>query len=194
MNYNLCTFVGRLVADPKLELGDGDKKASRCNYRIAINRINSEKYDVINCTSWGKLAEAAGQYLSKGKEVLVQGNWRTNFTKKEDGTYNNFQGLNVSFQQFGRDSLKKQQADAATGTGKKAPADELDALAEKLANAAKPKVSKLDQLVEKLMKRGIDKAKATELATAALAEDSAPAADETAPEAAPAAGAEDCPF
>jgi len=173
MNANKCVFIGRLLADVTYTPPEGDK-SSRANYRIAANLINSEKYDVINCTAWGKLADAAAKFLSKGKEVYVEGALRTNATKNADNSWDNFWSINVSYQSFGRDSQREQRAAGGT-CGPAGGKDKLDELAEKLAAQAKAgeKKSDLQLLVEKLMKKGFDQEKATALASQALADQAA---------------------
>lgn len=81
---NQVTLIGRLVRDPEVdEVGKGKKykKASLC---LAV-RSMKKKNDAENKTdadfidgviAWGKQAEFAENYLSKGRMIVVHGELR----------------------------------------------------------------------------------------------------------------------
>ncbi|MCM8594207.1 single-stranded DNA-binding protein [Accumulibacter sp.] len=90
-SVNKVILVGNLGADPETRyLSSGD---AVCNIRIAttdrIRDKNSGEYR--ENTEWhrivffGKLAETAGQYLKKGRQVYVEGRIRTNKWQDKDG-------------------------------------------------------------------------------------------------------------
>ena len=77
-SYNRVVVVGRLGADAEsTALPSGTPKLS---LRLATNEYwidkdgsPKERTDWHNVIAWGKLAEAYGQYLTKGRLVLVEG-------------------------------------------------------------------------------------------------------------------------
>jgi single-strand DNA-binding protein len=96
--YQKLTVVGRLGRDPEMRyMPNGDPVTS---FNIATDRAWNDKNGQkqkettwFRCSVFGKRAEVANQYLSKGKMVLVSGRLRvdpktggpTTFTR-QDGT------------------------------------------------------------------------------------------------------------
>jgi len=86
--YNHVTLVGNLVKDPdSKEIGD-TKKTS---FILAVNRnykknSDQKEVDFIPVISWGKLATICGEYLAKGKRVLVDGRIQIRNYEKEEQT------------------------------------------------------------------------------------------------------------
>ncbi len=87
---NKVILVGHLGADPEVKfLGSGTQVA---NFRIATteNRVNRSG-EKVAITEWhrivafGRLAEICGQYLSKGKQVYIEGRLRTRSWEDKDG-------------------------------------------------------------------------------------------------------------
>ncbi|MDD4527004.1 MAG: single-stranded DNA-binding protein [Candidatus Margulisbacteria bacterium] len=72
--YNHVTLVGNLVKDPDTKKVG---KKSKTDFTIAVERYAGKdkepEVDFFNIVSWGKLAEIGGEYLKKGKKVLVDG-------------------------------------------------------------------------------------------------------------------------
>ncbi len=83
MNFNKAIIVGRLTRDPELRTTPSGQQV--CNFSIASSRIwnnpntheRQEKTEFHNIVAWGKIAEIAGKYLSKGALVLVEGRIET---------------------------------------------------------------------------------------------------------------------
>jgi single-strand DNA-binding protein len=87
---NKVILVGNLGADPEVKfLGSGAQVA---NFRMATteNRVNRSG-EKVALTEWhrvvafGRLAEICGQYLSKGKQVYIEGRLRTRTWEDKDG-------------------------------------------------------------------------------------------------------------
>lgn len=80
--FNQATLIGRLGADPEVRfLQDGSPVA---NLRVATDeRWKNDRGENMQRTEWhravcfGKLAEIAGDYLAKGRLVMVQGRLQT---------------------------------------------------------------------------------------------------------------------
>lgn len=75
---NLVILIGNLGADPELRYTSAGTPV--CNLRLATNRtykdangVKQEKTSWHRITLWGKQAEVAAQYLTKGRQVSVTG-------------------------------------------------------------------------------------------------------------------------
>ena len=71
-------LIGNLTRDP--EVRQTPKGTSVSDLGIAINRVfttdsgeRQEEVTFVDVTAWGRLAENAGKYLSKGRAVFVEG-------------------------------------------------------------------------------------------------------------------------
>jgi single-strand DNA-binding protein len=78
LNYNRVTVAGNLTRDPEVKFLPGDKAVA--NFSIAINRKYKDgngaaREDVLylDIEAWGRTAELAGQYLTKGSNCFVEG-------------------------------------------------------------------------------------------------------------------------
>ena len=90
-SVNKVILVGNLGADPETRyLPSGD---AVCNIRMATTDRSRDKVsgELKEYTEWhrvvffGKLAETAGQYLKKGRQVYVEGRIRTNKWQDKEG-------------------------------------------------------------------------------------------------------------
>ncbi len=77
-SFNKVILMGNLTRDPELRYIPSG--APVCNFDLAINRAYTtgagEKRDevcYITVVAWQKQAETCGQYLRKGRSVLVEG-------------------------------------------------------------------------------------------------------------------------
>jgi len=77
MSENSVTLVGNLGADPEVKVVNGKPVAT---LRLATNRSwksadgkKTEEVTWHRVVVWGKQAESCGQYLTKGRQVLVKG-------------------------------------------------------------------------------------------------------------------------
>ena len=92
-SFNQVILVGNLTRDPEVRaIPSGQNVAS---FAVATNRTWSdangetqEAADFHNIVAWGKLAELASQYLTKGRKVLVAGRLQTRSWEGEDGKKN----------------------------------------------------------------------------------------------------------
>lgn len=91
MDLNRATVLGRLTRDPEIRTTPNGRSVASMS--IATNRVwmnqntgtKEEKVEFHNCVLWGKLAEIAGQYLSKGRRVYVEGRLETRDWTGNDG-------------------------------------------------------------------------------------------------------------
>ena len=77
-NVNKVMLLGNITRD--LEVRYTPKGTAVCDLGMAVNRIRTgdngeriEEVTYVDVTLWGRQAELAGQYLSKGRSVSIEG-------------------------------------------------------------------------------------------------------------------------
>jgi single-strand DNA-binding protein len=77
-NVNKVMLLGNITRD--LEVRYTPKGTAVCDLGMAVNRIRTgdngeriEEVTYVDVTLWGRQAELAGQYLSKGRSVVIEG-------------------------------------------------------------------------------------------------------------------------
>lgn len=78
-SFNKVILVGNLTRDPEVRYTPGGSAVA--DVGLAVNRTwydknaNEKREDVtfVTVTLWGRTAEIAGEYLSKGRPVLIEG-------------------------------------------------------------------------------------------------------------------------
>jgi single-strand DNA-binding protein len=82
MNLNKVIIVGRVTADPQLRTTPGGQSVTTLG--VATNRAwtdkngqKQEETEFHNVVIWGRQAEVATQFLTKGATVLIEGRLRT---------------------------------------------------------------------------------------------------------------------
>ena len=91
MNLNKVILVGRLAIDPEMRSTQAGQ--SVCNFRLATNRVwtnreskeKQSKTEFHNIVLWGRMAEIASQYLTKGSLVLIEGRVETRSWEDSSG-------------------------------------------------------------------------------------------------------------
>lgn len=89
MSFNTIILVGNLGADPELRYTPQGTPV--CQFRMATNDRIKKDGEWVKHTTWyrvtafGRQGEAAAQYLTKGREVFVQGRHRTEEWEDRDG-------------------------------------------------------------------------------------------------------------
>jgi len=73
MSINVVTLVGRVGGDPDMKYFESGKVV--CKLTLAVNRRsrNNDKPDWFTLELWDKPAEAAGNYIRKGRLIGVKG-------------------------------------------------------------------------------------------------------------------------
>ncbi|MEK7503544.1 MAG: single-stranded DNA-binding protein [Patescibacteria group bacterium] len=83
MNLNKVILIGNLTADPELRSTPSGQPVG--NFRMATNRIwidkntrqKQQEVEYHTIVVWGKLAEIASRFLTKGALVMIEGRLRT---------------------------------------------------------------------------------------------------------------------
>jgi single-strand DNA-binding protein len=91
-SLNRCTFIGNLGRDAELRYTPGGDAVATLN--LACNETwkdkagqKQERTEWIRIVLWGKLAESLNEYLTKGKQIYVEGRMQTRKWEKEGVTH-----------------------------------------------------------------------------------------------------------
>ena len=98
---NKIIIKGRLVRDPELKTaGSG---IEFCKFSVAVDRRqgkDKEKVtDFFDCTAFGNTGVAISKYITKGREILVEGRMESSKTEK-DGVKRTWWGVTVDQFEF----------------------------------------------------------------------------------------------
>ena len=105
MSFNKLILVGNLGRDPELRYTPQGTPV--CSFTLATNEKRKDKagenQDVttwFRVTLWGRQAEAASQYLSKGRAVYVEGRLRVEEWTDRDGKQRHTLEVHATDMQF----------------------------------------------------------------------------------------------
>lgn len=127
MNLNKVIIVGRMAHDPELKTTQSG--TSVCSFSVATSRVwtdksgqKQEEAEFHNVVAWGKTAEVASQYLTKGQLVAIEGRLMTR--KWEDKTGNTRYSTEIICErlQLGPKPAPKQTASHTPATRTATPA------------------------------------------------------------------------
>lgn len=97
---NRLIITGRIVRDPEVKaIGDNTMVAK---FTVAVNRNYKDKEtgerpaDFIPCEAFGKTAEFVSNYITKGRLVEVEGEYRVDKYVNEDGENRSFTKCHVN--------------------------------------------------------------------------------------------------
>lgn len=90
MDLNRATILGRLTRDPEVRTTNSGQTVTSMG--VATGRmwtdqsgVRQERTEFHNCVLWGRLGEIAGQYLTKGRQVYLEGRIETRDWVGQDG-------------------------------------------------------------------------------------------------------------
>ena len=93
MDLNKAMIIGRLTRDP--EARTTPQGITVCNFSVATSRVwkdqqgnQQEKPEYHNIVAWRRLADICSQYLSKGRQVYIEGYLQTRTWDGQDGKKN----------------------------------------------------------------------------------------------------------
>ncbi len=130
MNLNKVQLIGRLTRDPEIRTTPSGQTVATIG--IATNRTwndkagqKQEKSEFHNIVIWGRLAEIAGQYLTKGQEAYFEGRLETRSYTGKDGVERKTTDIVAENMQMGSRaagaSNSPRPAAAPMGMGQQAP-------------------------------------------------------------------------
>lgn len=93
---NKVVLMGRLTRNPEVRYTNSAEPTTIARYTLAVNRRftnrnegnNEQTADFINCVAFGRSAEFAEKYFTKGMQILITGRIQT-------GSYTNREGKKV---------------------------------------------------------------------------------------------------
>ena len=117
---NKIIIKGRLVRDPELKTGGNG--IEYCKFTVAVDRRKQkdkeQQTDFFDCTAFGNTGVAISKYITKGREILVDGRMESTKTEK-DGQKRTWWGITVETFDFcgskGDGSAPAPTADASSG-------------------------------------------------------------------------------
>lgn len=90
MDLNKVMLIGRATADPEMRTTTGGQNV--VNFSIATGRVwkddkgeKQSKTEFHNIVAWRKLADVVGQYVTKGKQLYIEGHLQTRSWEGKDG-------------------------------------------------------------------------------------------------------------
>jgi single-strand binding protein len=115
MSVNKCLFIGNLTADPVIRtMPNGEQVA---NFTVALNEKYKakdgnivENVEYVRIVLYRRLAEIAGQYLTKGSQVYIEGRLKTRKWQDSNGQdryTTEIQGDNLQMLGGRQDELKQ---------------------------------------------------------------------------------------
>ncbi len=82
---NKVTILGNLGKDPESKSTDSGLNICRFSVAVTEKIKDNEHTEWFDITAFGKLAEIAGRYLAKGKQVYVEGRLETRKYEDKNG-------------------------------------------------------------------------------------------------------------
>jgi len=84
-DVNVCSFIGRLGSDPEMRYLQNGTPLTKFNIAIKVGKDGTMWLPL---TFWGKVAETANEYLTKGDRIFVSGElsmdeWTTDSGEKK---------------------------------------------------------------------------------------------------------------
>jgi len=117
MNLNKAFVIGRTTANPELRVTQTGNKVA--NFSIATNRVwfdksggKKEETEFHNIVVWGRQAEVASQFLTKGSLVMIEGRLQTRSWDDRDGRKQRTTEIIAERIQLGPRSMKSQKESA----------------------------------------------------------------------------------
>lgn len=102
---NKAILIGNLGADPEMKYTASGTPL--CTFRLATSETfndrdgnQQERTEWHRVVAWGKLGEICGKYLSKGRQVYIEGSIRTRSWDDQDGNKRYMTEINARDVQF----------------------------------------------------------------------------------------------
>ena len=135
---NKSIVIGNLGRDPEMRYTPNGQSVT--SFSVASNRTyttasgeRKEETEWFNVSAWGKLGELCNQYLTKGRQVYVEGRLSSRSFQGQDGQMRFVNEINLTDVQFlggtsgGKDDDGPYEMDPGVG-GDSPPTDEVDDL------------------------------------------------------------------
>lgn len=140
-SYNRVILVGNLTRDPELRYIPSGTAVTdiglAVNERVKRNDQWTEEVNFFDVTLWGRTAEVANEYLSKGAPVLIEGRLKYDTWEKDGQKRSKVKIIGEKMQMLGGrgggggggggggDAYSQPAAAPSSGGGGGAPADDI---------------------------------------------------------------------
>src|ERR1044072_8242866 len=133
MSFNKIILVGNLGRDPELRYTPQGTPV--CSFSLATNerrkdRTTGENNDIttwFRVTLWGRQAETASQYLSRGRPVYIEGRLRVEEWTDRDGKARHTREVHAPDRQFMGGGAREEGAHPAARAAAAAPETPVEA-------------------------------------------------------------------
>ena len=117
-SFNRVIIVGNLTREIELRYTPGGTAVSDVSLAVNSKRKDGngeliEEVDFIDCTLWGRTAEVAGEYLTKGSAVMFEGRLKQDRWEDEQG--NKRSKIKVVVEKLNMIGSKRNGDDAGSG-------------------------------------------------------------------------------
>lgn len=119
--YNTIIAAGYLVNDPITRNTNTGKTI--CTIRMCISENNAKNKCFIDVEAWEKTAEVCAKYLSKGREVLIEGELCLSSWQGNDGKTNSKNFIRANRVKFLGGGQKKSEDAQSSNSSDAAPSD-----------------------------------------------------------------------
>ena len=121
MNVNKAILVGRLTRDPDMRTTQSGQSVvtlsmATNNFWTDKSGTRQERTEFHNVVLWGRLAEIASQYLTKGQECFIEGRLQTREYTAKDGSQRRVTAIVGENMQLGNRAQGSSQGSARTGS------------------------------------------------------------------------------
>lgn len=119
-SFNRVILLGHLTRDPELRYVT--KKTAVSDVGLAVNdRIKkdgewTEEVTFVEVTLWGRSAEVANEYLSKGSPLLIEGRLKLDTWEKDGQKRSRLKVVAEKMQMLANKPVAKQEAQAELAT------------------------------------------------------------------------------
>jgi single-strand DNA-binding protein len=93
---NRVQLIGHLGADPEVKTFENNRKVARLSLATNDEYTDKEGQKVKQLVVWGRLAETCEKYLTKGKEVAIEGKLTYRTWNDKDGKSHNITEIIVN--------------------------------------------------------------------------------------------------
>lgn len=133
-SFNKVILVGNLTRDPEMGYTKGATPFAEFGLAVSDKRKDAngdwiEETTFVDVTLWGKTAEVAGQYLTKGAPVLIDGRLKLDQWEKDGQKRSKLRVIGERMQMLGagkggKDAAQRGAVGAGVGAGADMPADD----------------------------------------------------------------------
>src|SRR5436190_6124351 len=122
-SFNRVILLGNLTRDVEVKYLQSGMAVAEIGLAVNDRRKNQagewvEEVTFVDITLWGRTAEVAGEYLSKGSPVLIEGRLKLDRWEKEGQKHSKLKVIGERLQMLGsRDGSRGGGARSSGGTG-----------------------------------------------------------------------------